>query len=183
MTTNKGVHPSKRPVSCSQESSVAYSSLSRDRTLWNSPPFILAGAYILSIIIKILYLMSLGILWIKRKQNAVSQNRHRRKFKTVFFWGGGLFVCLFCEALLLTSSCFFQTNEQRKAVPFHRITEVQVILPGTSFKRLKGSLGMITLTSFITIPAQINRIGQNTVLAWPSLLRIKLPKAPKAASC
>lgn len=90
---------------------------------------------------------------------------------------------MFCEILLLMLFYFFQINEQRKAVPFHRITEVQVTLPGTSFKGFKGSLGMITLTSFITIPAQINRMGQNTVLTWPFLLRIKLPKAPKAASC
>lgn len=89
---------------------------------------------------------------------------------------------MFCEVLLLMLFFFFQINEQRKAIPFHRITEVQVTLPGTSFKGFKGSLGMITLTSFITIPAQINRMGQNTVLTWPSLPRIKSPKAPKAAS-
>lgn len=50
-------------------------------------------------------------------------------------------------------------------------TKFQVTLPGTSFEGFKDYLGMITLTSFITMPAQMNRIGETTALAWPSLRR------------
>lgn len=67
---------------------------------------------------------------------------------------------------------FFQINEQRKVVPFtESSTKFQVTLPGTSLEELKGTLGMITLTSFITMPTQMNRLSENTALAWPSLQR------------